>query len=55
MTDSAATEALWLRNPLAVLGDAPGGIVVRDGRIAELVPAGGARRVRRRCSRPVDT
>lgn len=38
MTDSSA---LWLRNPLAVLGDAPGGIVVEDGRIAELVPAGG--------------
>lgn len=38
MTDSSA---LWLRNPLAVLGDAPGGIVVENGRIAELVPAGG--------------
>lgn len=35
-------EATWLRNPLAVLADAPGGIVVRDGRIAELVPGGGA-------------
>ena len=34
--------ALWLRNPMAVLGDAPGGIVVQDGRIVELVPAGGA-------------
>ena len=34
--------ALWLRNPLAVLGDAGGGIVVQDGRIVELVPAGGA-------------
>lgn len=34
-------SALWLRNPLAVLGDAPGGVVVQDGRIAELVPAGG--------------
>ena len=34
--------ALWLRNPLAVLGDAPGGIVVENGRIVELVPAGGA-------------
>ena len=33
--------ATWLRNPLAVLGDAPGGIVVQDGRIVELVPAGG--------------
>ena len=35
-------DALWLRNPLAVLGDAPGGIVVQDGRIVELVPMGGA-------------
>ncbi len=35
-------SALWLRNPLAVLGDAPGGIVVQGGRIVELVPAGGA-------------
>ncbi len=34
--------ALWLRDPLAVLGDAAGGIVVQDGRIVELVPAGGA-------------
>ncbi len=34
--------ALWLRNPLAVLGDAPGGVVVQGGRIVELVPAGGA-------------
>lgn len=34
-------SALWLRNPLAVLGDAPGGVVVQGGRIAELVPAGG--------------
>lgn len=34
--------ALWLRNPLAVLGDAGGGIVVQGGRIVELVPAGGA-------------
>lgn len=37
----APSEPLWLRNPLAVLADAPGGVVVRDGRIAELVPAGG--------------
>jgi len=34
--------AIWLRNPLAVLGDAPGGVVVQGGRIVELVPAGGA-------------
>ena len=33
--------ALWLRNPLAILADAPGGIVVQNGRIAELVPMGG--------------
>ncbi len=43
MTGSgAAAEALWLRAPLAVLADAAGGVVVRDGRIAELIPAGGA-------------
>ena len=35
------SPALWLRNPLAVLGDAAGGLVVQDGRIVELVPAGG--------------
>ncbi len=40
VTDPSKT--LWLRNPLAVLGDAPGGIVVQGGRIAELVPEGGA-------------
>jgi len=34
-------SATWLRNPLAVLGDAPGGIVVEGGRIVELVSAGG--------------
>ena len=34
--------ALWLRNPLAILADAPGGIVVDDGRIVELIPAGSA-------------
>jgi 8-oxoguanine deaminase len=34
--------ATWLRHPLAILADnAAGGIVVQDGRIAELVPAGG--------------
>ena len=37
-----AHPVTWLRNPLAILGDAPGGVVVRDGRIAELVAAGGA-------------
>ncbi len=35
-------SSLWLRNPLAVGGDAAGGIVVQDGRITELVPAGAA-------------
>jgi 8-oxoguanine deaminase len=34
-------EALWIRNPLAILAEgAAGGIVVRDGVIAELVPSG---------------
>jgi 8-oxoguanine deaminase len=38
-------SALWLRNPLAILADggaAAGGVVVQDGRITELIPAGGA-------------
>ncbi len=35
------SPALWLRDPLAIAGDAPGGLVVQDGRIVELVPAGG--------------
>ncbi len=42
MTGSANASSLWLRNPLAVWGDAPGGIVIRDGRIAELLPVGGS-------------
>ena len=33
---------LWLRNPLAILADAPGGLVIRGGRIAELLAAGAA-------------
>jgi 8-oxoguanine deaminase len=34
--------ALWLRYPLAIFApDAAGGLVVQDGRIVELVPAGG--------------
>lgn len=33
--------AIWLRNPLAILADAPGGVVVEGGRITELVAAGG--------------
>ncbi len=35
------SSALWLRNPLAVLGEAEGGLVVQDGRIVELVARGG--------------
>ena len=31
---------LWLRNPLAILADAPGGVVVAGGRIVELLGAG---------------
>jgi 8-oxoguanine deaminase len=39
----AAAQAIWIKNPLAVLADgAAGGIVVRDGRIVELVAAGKA-------------
>lgn len=35
-------NALWIKNPLAILADgAGGGIVVENGKIAELVPAGG--------------
>jgi 8-oxoguanine deaminase len=34
------TEALWLRNPLAILAEAPGGVVIESGRIVELVAAG---------------
>ncbi len=34
------SEPLWIRNPLAILGDAPGGVVVQDGRIVELVASG---------------
>ena len=32
--------ALWLRDPLAILADAPGGIVVQDGRITQLLAHG---------------
>ena len=38
---SASPEPIWLRNPLAILADAPGGLVVHDGRIIELLPIGG--------------
>lgn len=34
--------AVWLKDPLGILADSAGrGVVVRNGRIAELVPAGG--------------
>ncbi len=37
------TNRLWIRNPLAILADAAGGgVVVEDGKVVELVPAGGA-------------
>ena len=32
--------SIWIKSPLAVLADAPAGIVVRDGRIAELLSGG---------------
>jgi 8-oxoguanine deaminase len=32
-------RSLWMKSPLAILADAPGGIVLRDGRIAELLSA----------------
>ena len=35
-------EPIWLRNPLAILADAPGGVLVEGGRITQLIPAGGA-------------
>ncbi|MFK4727045.1 8-oxoguanine deaminase [Bradyrhizobium niftali] len=35
-------KPIWIRDPLAILADGAGrGIVVKDGRIVELVPAGG--------------
>jgi 8-oxoguanine deaminase len=38
---SDAAPALWLKDPLAILADgAARGVVVQDGRIVELVPAG---------------
>lgn len=39
---------LWIKAPLAILADAPGGVVVRDGRIVELLASG------KRPSTPVD-
>jgi len=45
-SDSMASERatpLWIKDPLAILADgAERGIVIADGRIAELVPAGAA-------------
>ena len=36
------TQAIWIKDPLAILADgAERGIVVQDGKIVELVPAGG--------------
>src|SRR3981081_2151676 len=36
------TQAIWIKDPLAILADgAARGIVVRNGRIVELVPKGG--------------
>ena len=39
---TAAAQALWIKQPLAVFGPAAasGGLVVRDSVIVELVPAG---------------
>ena len=34
------TGALWIRNPLAILADAPGGVVVEGGRITQVLAAG---------------
>jgi len=39
---TGSTQPFWLKDPLAILADgAERGVVVRDGRIVELVPAGG--------------
>ena len=36
------TQAIWIKDPLAILADGAGrGIVVRNGKIVELVPKGG--------------
>jgi len=38
---AGATPALWIKDPIAIFADgAERGVVVKDGRIAELVPAG---------------
>ena len=36
------SQPTWIRNPLAILAQAPGGVVVQHGRITELIPQGGA-------------
>ena len=36
------TQPIWIARPLAILADAPGGIVVQNGQIIELVGAGGS-------------
>ena len=37
-----SVDALWLRHPLGILADAPGGIVVKGGRIVQLLGLGDA-------------
>ena len=37
----AETQAIWIKDPIGILAEGAGrGVVVRDGRIVELVPAG---------------
>src|SRR6202012_48340 len=39
----AETQAIWIKDPIGILAEhAARGVVVRGGRIVELVPAGGA-------------
>src|SRR6201995_3103237 len=39
------TQAIWIKDPLAILAEgAAHGVVIRDGKIGELVPAGGTPR-----------
>src|SRR5271166_6911633 len=36
------TQAIWIKDPVGILAEGAGrGVVVRDGRIVELVPSGG--------------
>src|ERR1700693_2907780 len=40
--DMEQTQAIWIKDPLAILAEgAERGVVVTDGKIVELVPAGG--------------